>query len=356
MKFSIADKKKRYETKEDISEIVDSLRASQDEIVEVDLSINFFSEEAIGAICEALEGCRNMKSINLCSTFTGLNKERLHQNLSLVSKVLMKHEIQNIDLSDNAISADFPEEFGNFVANSKNLYVLRINNCGLGEKGGDRLAGFMDKIRDKGQLRILEVAQNRFFTFPKELCKVIPDFTSLSELRVQYNTVDEDTMVAFLDSIGNLDLEVFDIRDNFLSEEGSRILGELYCKWSLRELRVGDCMMGDAGIGAFLDEASSKFVPMALPGDIEPRREGILLDLSYNDFGQDSVEKLVKFCSKNAIGQLLIFGNYFEDLTDVVEKVKLNNGEVIAEETARAEELAREEEIDELLLEKMANL
>ncbi|AFM98280.1 Ran GTPase-activating protein [Encephalitozoon hellem ATCC 50504] len=355
MIFSIGDQKKKYETKEDVSEVVGEIRKTLDELVEVDLSGNYFSEEAMEEICSALKDAKSLRIINLSSAFLGLDKEKLYNNLVVLSNMLRNHRIQKIDLSDNAISSEFPPELGEFISSSTDLIHLKMNNCGLGKIGGSRLGNYLLGIADKSKLEVVDIAQNRFFSFPKELSDALQEFENIKELRIQYNTIEEETMLSFLRSFGSHSLEVLDIRDNFLSPEGSRYLGDLYCEWNLKELRVGDCMMGNEGVKDFLRRASKKFTPMSLPGDYNSRREGIVLDISYNEFEQDAVEPLIDFCKRNVIKELSVFGNYYDDIRDVIEVVEKQGGVVTTKEHT---DVSSDEglEIDESVIEGIADM
>ncbi|ADM11512.1 RAN specific GTPase-activating protein [Encephalitozoon intestinalis ATCC 50506] len=355
MIFSIGDQKKKYETREDVSGVVQEIKKSLDELVEVDLSGNHFSEEAMEEICHVLRDAKNLHVINLSSAFLGLDKEKLYSNLAMLSKMLANHKIQKIDLSDNAISSEFPPELGEFISSSTDLVHLKMNNCGLGKIGGGRLGEYLLKIADKTKLEVVDIAQNRFFSFPKELSDALLGFKNIKELRIQYNTIEEETMLEFLRAFQSHSLEVLDIRDNFLSLEGSRYLGSLYCEWNLRELRVGDCMMGNEGVKDFLERANKKFVPMALPGDYDGKRERIALDISYNEFEQDAVEILKDFCSRNIIKELVVFGNYYDDISDIIDIVEKQGGVVITEEHT---DLSSDSgmEIDESVIEGIAEM
>jgi len=353
MKFSIADQKKKYATKEDIADVLKRIEDDIEELVEVDLSGNCFSEEAMEEICKVLTNARCLRVINLSSVFLLLGKERLCHNLALLSKMLRKHCIQKIDLSDNAIGSEFPEEFGMFISEARSLVHLKMNNCGLGEIGGNRLGRYMKSIEDKGKLEVVDIAQNRFFVFPKELLEALEEFDGIKELRIQYNTIEEVTMLSLLNGLEKHVLEVLDMRDNFLSEEGSKRLGELYCGWDMKELRVGDCMMRNSGVKRFLEEASKKFVPMCLPGEYTGR-SGVVLDLSYNEFEQDAMDALCEFCRINAVKELIVFGNYYEDASKAIEVVNEHGGKVIASEGR--DDASDADEIAESLIEKVAKL
>ena len=100
--------------------------------IEVDLSGNFFSDQAMEVIYEIFNGAKNLRVINLSSAFLGLDKEKLLHNLILLSNTLNNHEIQNIDLSGK-------EKFGKNISESTELVHLKMNNCGLGKICGNQL-------------------------------------------------------------------------------------------------------------------------------------------------------------------------------------------------------------------------
>ncbi|EOB11400.1 RAN specific gtpase-activating protein [Nosema bombycis CQ1] len=162
-------------------------------------------------------------------------------------------------------------------------------------------------------------------------------------------------MSSFLPLLLDKPLEILDIRDNFLNLKGCQTLGEMFCVMDLKELMIGDCLMHDEGVKAFLKEASTRPVTLGLPGDIEVNVNCELLDLSYNDFEQESLLLLVDFVEKYQIRKLLINGNYFEE-TDKLKTTMEKYGGVLVEEDEYKEEEIIKEEIDENLLGMVSNL
>jgi Ran GTPase-activating protein 1 len=297
---------------------------------------------------------KNLKFVVLDEIFTTLVKEDMLSCFVMVSKALINKNLEVLDLSNNALSSDLPNEFLDLLSSLDSLKVLKVRNCGLGLMGADKLGECFTRLK-KGNLEYLDLAQNRFFKFPQILAIGLSTLKNLRVLHLEFNTIEKDSMSSFLPLLLDKPLEILDIRDNFLNLKGCQTLGEMFCVMDLKELMIGDCLMHDEGVKAFLKEASTRPVTLGLPGDIEVNVNCELLDLSYNDFEQESLNLLVDFVEKYQIRKLLINGNYFEE-TDKLKTTMEKYGGVLVEEDEYKEEEIIKEEIDENLLGMVSNL
>jgi Ran GTPase-activating protein 1 len=354
MLFSLKNQEKKYIDKSDTESIVKDLMINPEKITELDLTSNVFKPKAFEGICECIEKMKNLKFVVLDEIFTTLVKEDMLSCFVMVSKALMNKNLEVLDLSNNALSSDLPNEFLDLLSSLDSLKVLKVRNCGLGLMGADKLGECFTRLK-KGNLEYLDLAQNRFFKFPQILAIGLSTLKNLRVLHLEFNTIEKDSMSSFLPLLLDKPLEILDIRDNFLNLKGCQTLGEMFCVMDLKELMIGDCLMHDEGVKAFLKEASTRPVTLGLPGDIEVNVNCELLDLSYNDFEQESLNLLVDFVEKYQIQKLLINGNYFEE-TDKLKTTMEKYGGVLVEEDEYKEEEIIKEEIDENLLGMVSNL
>ncbi|EQB62219.1 ran specific gtpase-activating protein [Vairimorpha apis BRL 01] len=146
-------------------------------------------------------------------------------------------------------------------------------------------------------LEYLDIAQNRFFSFPEKLSNGLLKLNNLSILKLEYNTIEKDSLELFLEKLKNKPIEFLDITDNILSVKGCKYLGELFNSWNLKELRMGDCLARNEGIIEFLKYANK-----------------------------------INFCEKYKIKQINISGNFYDDDEPITNACDKYGGQVILEE------------------------
>lgn len=325
MLCSIKGEEKKYQTKKDVEFLLPKLTET---IVELDLSTNVFEPEAMEEICSKICKMKNLQIIRLDAIFSTLKRQDMLKCLSLICNALIDKRLIELDLSNNALSCEFPEEFYNLIKNLRTLKFLKIRNGGIGLKGGNLLGEMIEHLIN---LEYLDIAQNRFFSFPEKLSNGLLKLNNLSILKLEYNTIEKDSLELFLEKLKNKPIEFLDITDNILSVKGCKYLGELFNSWNLKELRMGDCLARNEGIIEFLKYANKKYVPLNLPGGFDNEID-FTLDISYNEWDQECMDDLVNFCEKYKIKQINISGNFYDDdepITNVCDKY---GGQVILEE------------------------
>lgn len=325
MLCSIKGEEKKYQTKNDVECLLSNLK---DNIVELDLSTNVFEPEAMEEICKKINEMKNLQIIRLDGIFSTLKKQDMLKCLSLICSALKDKKLIELDLSNNALSCEFPEEFYFLIKNLKTLKFLRIRNGGIGLKGGNILGEMIEHLES---LEYLDLAQNRFFSFPEKLSSGLLKLKHLSVLKLEYNTIEKDSLELFLEKLKDKSIEVLDITDNILSVSGCKYLGELFNNWNLKELRMGDCLARNEGVLEFLKFANKKYIPLNLPGGFDNDID-FVLDISYNEWDQDCVEGLALFCEKYKLRQINISGNFYEDDEPITSVCDKYGGQVILEE------------------------
>lgn len=353
MLFSLKNEEKKYYTAEDVQVIIKELENNLDTIDEIDLTSNVFKPEAMKEISKIISKMPNLKSVILDEIFTTLSKEEMLNSFRQISIALKNKKLIVLDISNNALSSELPQEFINLLSESNDLKFFKIRNCGLGRKGGDLIGECLSKLKTKNNLEYLDIAQNRFFTFPDKLCEGVMSLTNLSVLKLEYNTIEKVTMSKFLKVLKNHPLEILDIRDNFLDVEGCRILGEIFSTWNLRELMLGDCLAHSEGILEFIKYANKKFSSMELPGSCK-EEEDVIIDLSNNDWEQECITEIADFCKKYSIQKIFINGNLYDDDEYLIKTVSNYGGEVVRDDIDFEAEMRND--IDDTLIKMVGKL
>ncbi|KAM0677974.1 Ran GAP Rna1 [Binucleata daphniae] len=350
MIFSIAGQKKRYETEESVSDLIIILENNKDKITEINFRDNVFLQPALLPLFKAIKQIQNLKKITLSRIFSALPKETMMECFKIILENLNPENLHFLDLSQNAISCNFPEFFTNFLQKLDKLKTLKIDNCGLGTTGGVNLAKALKNIKNKSDLHSIDISTNKLVSSAKELGEALNEFTNLEEVYIQYNNVDRESMLAFLRSFENHSLSKLDLRDNFINVCGCELLGEYFVTWDLEELRMGDCLIKDEGLKAFVNNAKEKIKYTMYQGGYTGN-EGIELDLSFNGITNEGIKELEEFLCDVNVKLLRIEGNYFFECDDLTFLVQNNGGEIIYEE-----EDSMEENLIEEVHEKLKNL
>ena len=329
MILSIVGENKLYKSLEEISDLLKQIQRNRSRILSIDFSGNVFEPEPMEALFEEISHMKRLRSAVLVGVFATLPNDKMLRCLTILSRHLPTDKLEILDLSDNALSCNLPNAFREFIQRLGNLRVLKLNNCGLGELGGNWLADTLCGVKDKNNLESIEIAQNKFINFPQKLGVALEKFIYLEEIRIQYNTIDQDSMDSFLKCFENHSLRVLDIRDNFLSLNGCRMLGMFFTNWDVEEMSIGDCLMGNKGLKVFLEYASLKRPAPRLHGSIRHKKRRFVLDLSSNDIGQEGIDDLVMFFKVHDIDILSIQGNEYEDCSELQQLLLKKGGKLI---------------------------
>lgn len=329
MILSIEGENKLYKSVADVADLQQQIQKNRSRILTINFSGNVFEPEPMEALFADISQMKRLRSAVLVGVLATLPNDKMLKCLTILSKHLPTEKLEILDLSDNALSCNLPDAFREFIQRLGNLRILKLNNCGLGELGGNWLADSLCGLKDKNNLESIEIAQNKFINFPKKLGVALEKFIYLEEIRIQYNTIDQDSMDNFLRCFENHSLRVLDIRDNFLSLNGCRMLGEFFANWDVEEMSLGDCLMGNEGLRVFLEGASLKKPAPRLHGGIRQKKRRFVLDLSSNDIGQEGIDDLVKFFKVHDIDVLSIQGNEYEDCSELQQLLSEKGGRLI---------------------------
>lgn len=328
MIVSLEGEFQHYKTFEETRSLVEKITTNASRIKEINFTCNVFDPEILEGLFIAIEECKNLRVANLNGIFSTLDNQTMIKCLEIVSKHLPSNKLEIFDLSDNALSCNLPEEFRTFIKRCHRLKVLKINNCGLGSIGGDWLAESLIQLETKDLLEHVEIAQNKFINFPKKMGIALKQFTFLEVIKIQYNTIEEVSLEEFITNFKTHPLKELDLTDNFLSLSACKLLGELFASCGIEKLLIGDYIMKDEGLNAFLEAASNKWSGSEIRGAFIEGSDTLCLDISYNEITQSGIEALKAFCENHFINELVIKGNEYEDCSELVSTVILQGGVV----------------------------
>lgn len=331
MLFTIEDERKIYKDKASVFEMATKINSIHKMI---NLSGNTFYSDAFEAVLDRMR--HGVKKLVFSRIFAALPYKELLSSLELIGEIISPDELEELDLSENAISAVLPEKFFNFITKCQKLRILKINNCGFGPIGAKNLANALSQIENKNNLEYVDISKNKLDYGASEIGKVLSQFNNLHTVKIQYNTIPRETMDDFINSFRNHKLKNIDLRDNFISVEGCKKLGKWFSVWT-NELRMGDCLIDDEGLEAFIEGvkfqkeilASSKEKIEIEKTEMKTETARKILDISYNDLTQESIEILEKNFNFFNVHELMIFGNYFKDFTRLDNLISDKSGVLI---------------------------
>jgi len=344
MLYKINTEFKKYDDLGSASTILSELTNLKDEISSLDLSLNTFTPPVFAQIANAIREMPNLKQVRLESILDTLTFEEVTEVLSQLATALPPG-IQALELPSNAVSCNFPEEFGKFLEKTP-LRVLNLHNCGLGEDGLKKITEHLSRLEDKDELVALDLSKNRINVICPEFGRVFSEFRNLTRFILNANTIEEKSMSCFMQSINNRRLEVLNLTDNFVCGEAIEGLARVFLSNEIRELYLQDIKADEGDIYRLLGFINAGGEE-SMPGAYEPARRELTLDISCNRFGQDAVGRLEELSEKFQFKRLVVFENEYETVENLRELVRAGGGILIDEE---------EEEIEGVDVELMCKL
>lgn len=325
MIFSI-ETKKRYDTTDEFKDYLAKMDEKLSEITHLDLSYNTYVPAVACEISERIKKMKNLKKIKMESIMDSLNREQMIEVGTLIFNSLPS-TLEELDISSNALSCNYPEAIGTFLGKCS-LKTLSFYDCGLGEDGLIRLVNHLKLLKDKSNLKVLNIGKNRINVLPKDFTDLFNEFVNLCDFRLQANTIDEKSMYYFFKNAIGQKLKVLDVSDNFITNECPAVLGELFKRASeLEELFLFDGKMNDGDLYKFLTVALDKKIDTSLK--TKPK---LTLDVSFNGFEQNCVPLLEKMANIYDFQKLIISENLYEDIDNLVNLVFKSGGIVVTED------------------------
>lgn len=153
-------------------------------------------------------------------------------------------QIQKLDISNNALGPSGALALSNFLLQAQNLKVLLINNCGLGIDGVTTISDCLKK--GTPSLEIWAMSRNRAENPGAiKIGEALSVLKKIKEIHVFQNVIRLEGMLGIVKNLKECpDLEILDVRDNYVKGEAAKEMGSLIEKSkNLRCLNLSDCNM-----------------------------------------------------------------------------------------------------------------
>ncbi|TQV95670.1 hypothetical protein V2A60_000858 [Cordyceps javanica] len=356
--FSLEGKGLKLTTAADVEPHIADLRAN--DVEEVHLLGNSLGIEACKVLGEVLATKKNLKVANLADIFTARLLSEIPDALShLLTSILNLPNLHTINVNDNAFGLNTQAPLVAFLAAHVPLQHLYLNNNGLGPHAGILIADALSELHAKkeaarkaGQtvpdLETVICGRNRLENGSMTAwAKTYSLHNKIKVIKMVQNGIRQEG-ISHLISEGlkhTTDLQVLDLQDNTFTLRGSKALAAVAPSWaSLRELAVGDCLLGGKG-------------SVLLAGALAQGKNAKLetLRLQFNDMTPAGVEGFAKAAkSLPALKRIELNGNKFEEEDDSIAALQellearkeAVGGDVVVEDEWGVDELDELEGID----------
>ncbi|KAI5180929.1 Ran GTPase-activating protein 1 [Nematocida sp. AWRm80] len=328
--ISISEEKKKYDTVEEVEELLERLREEKSEIYGVDLTENSFSFEALQVVLKEISTMPQLKLLILRGIFTQRLKEEVEKSLrEIVATVDSLKELEYFDISDNALSMHGMNILVPMIENMESIKRLVLNNNGIGRDGGEALGNALEELSKKSdQLQSIEIGRNRLEDSAEKIGKSLKLFPYLDAVKIYQNSITSVCMGDFLLSIKDLQIRILDISDNFLLEHGSIIIATCINNWNIETLNISDCIVGETGFKSLVDHLETK---TKVQGEFAPERE---INLAYNEISSECLETIQSLQSKLSPTRFIFTGNELtqEDITAITKTANQTANEIVFED------------------------
>ncbi|KAI3626211.1 hypothetical protein CBS9595_001572 [Malassezia furfur] len=354
--YSLVGKNLKLDSKEDIAPYLEAIEKIEP-LYEVHFGGNTLGVGACVALAEVLRKKTALKVADFADIFTGRLISEIPDALRALCDALQGHkELEEINLSDNAFGGRSAEPMVNFLTRNHSFHTLKLSNNGLGVTGGkivaDALFAAAEELKKENkpsQLRTVICGRNRLENGSADAwARAFAAHGGLVEVRLFQNGIRMEGIQALCEGLTKCpDLEVLDLQDNTATLRGGRAIAAALPNWpKLRVLNLSDCLLKSQG-GHLVFDA------LHIHGkNLEA------LHLQYCDLNRDALSKLGSAIERNLerLALLEINGNFADEddeaITSITEALtKWGNGDALDE----LDEMDPEgEEEDELLEEDEA--
>lgn len=220
----------------------------------------------------------------MADIFTGRLREEIPAALEALLPALQTcHSLHTVNLCDNAFGPTAAAPLEKFFTEHTPLRHLFLQNNGMGPEAGARMARALAK--NTATLETIICGRNRLENGSASAwVECFNAHKTLKVIKMPQNGIRPEGIETIMkDGLGSCSsLEVVDMQDNTFTQKGSVALASVLPKWgSLKELAVGDCLLGARG-GVVVAEALQKGSNTAL----------LTLRLQYNDLDAKGLKAL----------------------------------------------------------------
>ncbi|MCJ1408983.1 hypothetical protein MMC19_003060 [Ptychographa xylographoides] len=264
--FSLANRSLKLDTPAQAEEhIAPLLTTPPPPIKHILLNGNTLGVPAATTVATALATLHTLETANLADIFTARLLAEIPPALSaLLTSLLACPHLHTIDLSDNAFGLNTVGPLVAFLKAHVPLRHLILNNNGLGPHAGTLIAQALEELaarkeearaagRQVPDLETIVCGRNRLEAGSMAAwARALGKHPGVKVVRMVQNGIRQDGIATLLThGLGRCEaLEVVDLQDNTFTLVGSRALAGVVGGWAaLRELGVGDCLLGAKGAG-----------------------------------------------------------------------------------------------------------
>ncbi|KAL7631226.1 UNVERIFIED_CONTAM: hypothetical protein RMT77_018473 [Armadillidium vulgare] len=330
-----AGQSNKWDTAEDAKPVVETIKSTK-ELKCLNLEANTLGVEAAKIIGDALSFHPEFEIAHWKDLFTGRLKTEIPEALKhLFSGIVRaKARLKALDLSDNALGPIGVEGMVDFLK-SESCYSLqfmqelRLNNNGLGIKGGTMLAEALIELSKKAEaagtplkLKVFIAGRNRLENpGAKIFSKFFSLVKSLEEIAMPQNGIFHAGITALAESFSlNPNLKIINLNDNTFTLKGANAMAkELPKMKNLEVINLGDCLLKTKGAIAIAEALSN----LTLLKEVY---------MDSNEIQPDGGIAIVEAIANNPnISHLMLDGNCFgeEGAEEIVNMLKDFNKEDI---------------------------
>ncbi len=318
--FSLLGKSLKLDSAEDIEPHLKPLIAS-DTVTEIQLGGNTFGAPACEALGKVLKTKTSLQTAKLDDIFTSRLLSEIPPALSsLLTSLLALPSLHTIDLSDNAFGLNTQAPLVDFLSKHVALKHLILQNNGLGPNAGSSIANALTTLaerkaearKDGKEIPDLETVicgRNRLESGSMAAwAKAYQAHSKVRTVKMVQNGIRQDGISLLLREglKGCEGLETLDLQDNTFTITGARALTEVISGWkSLRELGLGDSLLGSQGTQILADELRERGNNKQLQ----------VLRLQYNEINTNALSKLLAAVKLGlpALRRIELNGNKFSE-------------------------------------------
>jgi Ran GTPase-activating protein 1 len=196
--------------------------------------------------------------VNASDIFTSRLREEIPHAVKAICDALEENEqLIELNFSDNAFGPAGAEPMVEFLSNNKWFQVLKLNNNGLGTRGGTLIGKALLALANKNvsegrssSFRTIIAGRNRLEDgSSKALADAIAAHGTLTEIRMPQNGIRPEGIITLLKGFSACKkLEILDLQDNTFTEKGSVAFAKALVEWpNLKVLNIGDCLLSAKG-------------------------------------------------------------------------------------------------------------
>ncbi|KAI2795830.1 hypothetical protein RDWZM_004243 [Blomia tropicalis] len=240
----------KFNTVDDVADLIDEIKQKEDSLETLVLEGNSYGIEPLKAIGEALTMCHQVKHLMLNDMFISRLKTEIPEALRLLFGGIMSSEakIITLNLNDNAIGPVTMPQLLPFLESKscESLRILRLNNCGLGIRGGQMLSNVLSRLEN---LQELIIGRNRLeIDGVRDICQSLSNLSHLEILELPQNGTKGDGIVGLTQALAsNKNLKVLNLNDNVLKGMDKLLADTVQGLKYLEVLNFGDCLLKTSG-------------------------------------------------------------------------------------------------------------